>query len=55
MGNGLYEGEVIPDACVGATQEGHEVVPHTRVFGNGFWRKFPMFRSNITVRNQYPF
>jgi hypothetical protein len=50
----LYEGELIPNACTRATQEGHEVAPHTRVFGDRFWRRFPTFGSSGTRKNQYP-
>jgi len=53
--DGLYERELISDACTRATEEGHEVAPHARVFGNGLWGHFPTFRTSIAVRGQRPF
>lgn len=44
-GNGLYDCELIADAGASATEEGHDVAPHTRVIGNGFWGRFPTFGS----------
>lgn len=36
-GDGLYEGELIADAGASAAEEGHDVAPHPRDFGDGLW------------------
>ena len=44
IADGLYERELIADACARTTEERHQVTPHTRMFRDCFRRGLPTFR-----------